>query len=209
MKAGFRIGVLVVIALGTVWQPVVGQDIEAFIEEIQAELELTDEQADSLGKLMAVNAMQYQAAVEAMDAEEEPDPQASLKEFKKAREAYQKGAQEILSEEQWTAYQAYLDQEMTEMMSDIAEIRLLDMKAPLELTDDQITALKPVMATGMKGVLQTLYKYGDKKMNMRTKIKVGKQLKSIKSQMETGMAAILSEEQMTALAAYQESKKAE
>ena len=31
---------------------------------------------------------------------------------------------------------------MTEMMNDVAEIRLPDVKAPLELTDDQITAFE-------------------------------------------------------------------
>ncbi len=208
MKTLFRIGILVGIAFLVSIQTAASQDIEAFMEEIQTELDLTDDQTAQLGKLMGENAIQYQAAVEKLEAEEDPDPQETLKEFKKAREAYQKGAQEILTEDQWIAYQNYLDQELTEMMNDIAEIRLLDMKPELDLTDDQITALKPVLSSGMKSVLQTLYEYGDKRMGVRMMIKVGKQLKQIQSEMDTGIRAVLSDEKQTAFEAYREAKKA-
>ena len=129
MKTIFQIGALVGIALLLSTQPAVSQDIEAFMEEIQNEL-------------------------------------------------------------------------------NIAEIRLLDMKPELDLTDDQIIALKPVLSSGMKSVLQTLYEYGDKRMGVWMKIKVGKQLKQIQTEMDTGIRAVLRDEQQTAFEAYREAPKA-
>ena len=71
----------------------------------------------------------------------------------------------------------------------------------------QIVALKPVLAEGMKGILKIAYEYGDKKMNTRTKIKVGKKAKKIKSEMDGGMKAIMTDEQWAKLEADREAKK--
>lgn len=184
-----------------------GADAQAFLMEISGELGLSEEQTQQLGGLMAESAEMYQAAAEANEGDDEEDPKASLSEFKKARQHYLDGAQQILTPEQWEGYQAYVDQEMTQMMYDVAEIRLLDMKTDYDFTDDQIAAMTPVMGEGLKGILKVAYEYGDKKMNKRTKIKVGKQMKGIKSNMDSGMKAVMTEEQWAQYEADREAKK--
>jgi hypothetical protein len=205
-----KIALALTAILLTVARPITAQeDAEAFLMEIAEELELTEEQTGQLGALMAESAQMYKAASETSDSDDEEDPKKSLSEFKKAREHYLDGAAEIMTDEQFDAYQAYIDQEMTEMMKDVAEIKLLDMQPTYDLTDEQIEALKPPMAEGLKGILKIGYEYGDKKMNTRTKIKVGKSLKKIKSSMDTSMKSVMTDEQWAKLEADREAKKAE
>ncbi len=47
------------------------------------------------------------------------------------------------------------------------------------------------------------------KLNTRTKIKVGKAMKKIQADVQVAQQEVLSEEQMTALAAYKEAQKQE
>ena len=58
-------------------------------------------------------------------------------------------------------------------------------------------------------MFRTIVEYSDKKMNVRTKIKVAKSLKKTKSNMDKGINSVLSPEQQETYAAYKEAKKAE
>ena len=184
------------------------EDAQEFLAEIAEELELSEEQTGQLGALMAESAQMYKAASETSESDDGDDPKKSLSEFKKAREHYLDGAADIMTPDQFEAYQAYVDQEMTEMMNDVAEIKLLDMQVPYDLTDEQIAAMKPALGEGLKGILKIGYEYGDKKMNKRTKLKVGKSLKSIKSKMDGAMKEVMTDEQWAMLEADREAKKA-
>lgn len=58
-------------------------------------------------------------------------------------------------------------------------------------------------------MLRVVFEYGDQNMNTRTKIKMGKSLKKIQADVESAQKEVLTEEQMTALAAYKEEQKQE
>jgi hypothetical protein len=96
---------------------------------------------------------------------------------------------------------------MTEMFGDIAEIKLMDLQPVLDLSDEQITQLNPVLGEGMLGIVKVVFEYGDKKMNKRTKIKMGKKLKKIQSKTDSGVKEILTPEQYEKYQEYKEAKK--
>ena len=134
---------------------------------------------------------------EGEDGEEgEVDRQARLKAVKEERAAFQEEMKGILSEEQYATMEEHVDSVISEMFNDIGEIKAMDMQPILELSDEQVTALGPVYGTAMRDMMGVLYEYGDKKLNKRTKIKMGKKLKGIQGDMNKGMGEILSEEQI-------------
>ena len=56
-------------------------------------------------------------------------------------------------------------------------------------------------------MVKVVFEYGDKKMNKRTKIKMGKQLKKIQSKTDSGIKEVLTPEQYEKYQEYKEAKK--
>jgi hypothetical protein len=83
----------------------------------------------------------------------------------------------------------------------------MDLQPVLDLSDEQITKLNPVLGEGMLGLVKVVFEYGDKKMNKRTKIKMGKKLKKIQSKTDSGVKEILTPEQYEKYQEYKEAKK--
>ncbi len=184
----------------------IGQDKESIVLELKEELQLNDEQTDQLSNLIDKFVIELKAAVDKNDTEE-PDPKALLSDIKVVREQFNEDLEQILTEEQMIKYLAYVDQVFNEIIGDIAEIKLLDLKPVLELTDDQITQLRPVLTKSIRGVLSTIWEYVDKRMGMRNKAKIGKTLKKIQSEAQEATQKILSPEQLKTLEEYKEKNK--
>jgi hypothetical protein len=128
--------------------------------------------------------------------------------MKKVKGDYQKQLEGILGKDGLQAYNDYVEAVMLDMFSDIAEIRLLDLKPILDLTDEQIQQLREPMGQAYLDLLRTIFKYGDQNMNTRTKIKMGKAVKGIQSSIESAQREVLTEEQLATLEKYKEEQKA-
>ena len=113
---------------------------------------------------------------------EEPDPQEMISDLKNVRESYYKSMQKTLSKEQWEQYEALKESILLEIFSEIAALRIIDLKEPLNLTDEQMAAMKPVMGKSLRGVIATIFEYGDRRLGVRTKLKIANALKSIKAE---------------------------
>lgn len=169
-------------------------------------LELTDEQVPQVGALLEKFAADMDAAA-ALAEVEEPDNQAILGAVKKARNDFKSGMKGVLDKEQFETLETTIDAVFQEMFEDIAEIRLIDLEPVLDLTPEQIEALKPVMGTGLRQIIAVVFEYGDQRLTMPRKVKMGKKVKRIQADMDAGMAEILSEEQMAQYAAMKEEDK--
>ena len=182
-------------------------DLGEIMEELTAALELSDEQVPEVEKHLTsylVNLNESQAKYEDV---EEPDPQEMISDLKQVRETYYKSMQKTLSKEQWQQYEALRESILLEIFSEIAALRIIDLKEPLTLTDEQMAAMKPVMGKSLRGVIGTLFEYGDKRLGVRTKLKIANALKSIKAEQDTEMKTILSEEQLAAWDKLKEEQK--
>ena len=186
-----------------------GGDGAEVLAELQGALGWDDETTGKVGQALGSFQENMAAVMAKYEDAEEPDPQAMIGDMKKVQGDYQNQLKDILGKDGLQAYNDYVDAVMLEMFSDIAEIRLLDLKPVLDLTDEQIAELRTPMGQGFLDMLRTVMKYGDQKMNTRTKVKFGKALKGIQSDIQTAMKKTLTEEQMAALEAYKEAKEAE
>jgi hypothetical protein len=183
------------------------QELEEIVSELQEELQLNDDQAEQLSAALVKYSQEMNTELAKHEDAEEPDTKAMISDIKKAQDNYRNELSNILTDEQYDAYLNYVDKVMTEMFGDIAEIKLMDLQPVLDLSEEQITQLNPVLGEGMLGLVKTVFEYGDKKMNKRTKIKMGKKLKKIQSKTDSGVKEILTPEQYEKYQEYKEEKK--
>jgi len=183
------------------------QELEDIVAELQEELQLNDDQTEQLSAALVKYSQEMNTELAKHEDAEEPDTQAMIGDIKKAQENYRYELADILTDEQYDAYLNYVDKVMTEMFGDIAEIKLMDLQPVLDLSDEQISQLNPVLGEGMLGLVKTVFEYGDKKMNKRTKIKMGKKLKKIQSKTDSGVKEILTPDQYEKYQEYKEAKK--
>jgi len=179
------------------------------LTELQTNLKWSDETTQQVGKAMAGFKENMAATMAKYEDAEDATMQAMIGDVKKVKGDYGKQIEEILGKDGFKAYNEYVEAVLLEMFSDIAEIRMLDLKPVIDLTDEQIAKLRTPMGQAYRDLVRVVFEYGDQKLNKRTKIKMGKSVKKIQSAVESAQKDVLTEEQMTALAAYKEAQKQE
>ena len=193
--------------------PILSQEDEAkpegeeVLAELQDALKWDDETTQKVGKAMVGFKENMATTMTKYEDDENADPQKMIGDMKKVKGDYEKELEGILGKDGLKAYNEYVEKVMLEIFADIAEIRLLDLKPKTSLTDEQIEELAPPMGKGYLDLMRTIFKYGDKKMNKRTKIKLGKELKKIQSDIQSALNKTLTEGQQAALAKYKEEQK--
>ena len=168
----------------------------------QEELKLSEEQTEQVGAAMGKFAGELEKTLAKHEAAEEPDGAAMIGDIKGVRDAYREELKKILSKEQYEGYLAMVDAVMTEMMTDVAWIRLTDIQPQCTLSDEQVEELAPIMGTGMLKMVRLIFENADKRMSMPKKVKLGREVKSIQSDMDKQINAVLTEEQQKKYAEY-------
>ncbi len=207
LSLAFLVAVLIVPLVSA--QGEEGQNGDEVLTELQTNLKWSDETTQQVGKALAGFKENMASTMAKYEDAEEANMQAMIGDMKKVKGDYQKQMEEILGKDGFNAYNEYVEAVLLEMFSDIAEIRLLDLKPVIDLTDEQIAKLRTPMGQAYRDLLRVVFEYGDQNLNTRTKIKMGKSVKKIQSSMESAQKEVLTEEQMTALAAYTEAQKQE
>lgn len=184
------------------------QELSDIVAEVSTAIELDEAQTELLANQMGNYALSLQQIFDKYE-EAEPDAQAMLTDIKNAREVYHKALKADIGKEKFKEYEAFVEQVQLEILGEAAGLRLLDLQDPLEMTDEQVELMKPIMARAMKGVFSTLMKYVDKPLNVRNKLKIANSLKSTKKAMERETAEVLSAEQIEKWEAMKEAAKEE
>lgn len=185
----------------------VAQDLVDIIAEVSESIELDENQTIILASEMEKYTISLQIIFDKYE-EAEPDPQAMLTDIKNAKIEYEKSLKEGIGKEKFKEYEAFVEKVKLEVLGEAAGLRLLDLQDPLKMTDQQVLEMKPIMAKAMLGMLNTLMKYVDQKMNIRTKLGAANALKSIKKTMERETAQVLTSEQIKKWEEIREAAKA-
>ena len=130
-----------------------------------------------------------------------------LSDVKQVRDSYRADMQEILSKDQYKTYQDMVAAVQLEMMSDVAAIRLMDIQSDLQLSDDQVEQIAPIVGTAMHGMISLLMENIDKRMSVPRKIKLGRSAKKIQSNMDKQILPLLTNQQQQAYEANTEARK--
>jgi hypothetical protein len=170
---------------------------DEIVAELKPKLDLNDQQVKDLtaalgdlGKTLGVLIEKREAAGE----EDEPDD--FIKGVKQAQDDYREKLKGILDDKQLQTYNELREAAIMDMMKDLAEIKLLDIQPKVGFSDEQLDKLVPVMAESMRGFIKIAWEHAGKRMRLRQKIKVAKQLKRIQSDAQQQVQQILTGEQL-------------
>lgn len=196
MKLVLKILTIVLIAF-FVSTTVSAQELEDVLETLTEKLELNGDQEQQVADVLKKYAVRLNETMDKYeDLPEDADPKDKLSDLKEVRDDYRKELQVVLTEDQYKKYQELIDGILNEMFTDIAEIKLMDLQKPLELTDTQMEQLAPVMGKSIMEIMKLVIENGDKRMSMPRKIKLGKAMKKIQSSTEEEVAKILTPAQI-------------
>ena len=166
------------------------------VAELKPKLDLNDQQVKDLTAALGEMGKTLGALIEKREAAgEEDDPDEFIKGVKAAQSDYQKKLKGILNDKQLQTYNELREAAIMDMMKDLAEIKLLDIQLKVGFSDEQLEKLVPVMATSMRGFMKVAWEHAGKRLRLRQKIKVAKQLKHIQSDAQKQVQQILTGEQ--------------
>ena len=209
MKTFFTKISLFLIVIGMAFNTVHAQETsEETMANMTALLDLSDVQQGQMREVMNKYRGSIDWILTKYEGEEEPDVKAMIEEIRGERDAYRKELQGILSANQYDTYMAKIDQILSDMFRDLAEIRLWDVQPVIALTDRQVLDLTPILAKSIKETVQLLFDNVSEKMSLPTKIKIKNGLKKIEKEKKAGMEKILTPAQMSAYDQYKEEQKA-
>ena len=209
MKTLFLKLSLVLIIIGTTFTSLQAQKVsKETMANMTALLDLSDVQQGQLSELM----VKYRGSIDLIlakyEGEEEPDVSAMIGEIRDERDGYRKELKGILSTNQYDTYMAKVDQVLTDMFKDLAEIRLWDLQPAIALTDKQVTDLTPILGKSMKQTVQLLFENAGQRLSIPKKLKIKNAMKKIEKEKKAGMENILTPSQMGAYDQYKEEQKA-
>ena len=200
---------LVLFIVGSIFSTIQAQEVsDETMANMTAMLDLSDVQQGQMKELMTKYSGSIDWILAKYEGEEEPDVKAMIEEIRGERDAYRKELQGILSENQYNTYMGKIDQILTDMFRDLAEIRLWDVQPAIALTDKQVVDLTPILATSMKKTVQLLFDNVKAKMSLPTKVKIKNNMKKIEKEKKAEMEKIMTPAQLGAYDQYKEEQKA-
>ncbi len=182
-------------------------DLNDVVDTLTLHLDLTGDQPSQVGGLLVTFATDWNAVQEKYEDAEDKD--GMIEELKAVQATYQDGLAAVLSKEQLEAYNQLIDQVMHEIFSEVAELKLRDLQPALELSEDQISQLKPVMGTALVDVVKLMWDNAGKRMGIRRKLQLANAVKKIQSTAKTQTNEILTPEQIATWEAMKEAAKEE
>jgi hypothetical protein len=208
MKIISKFIVILIFMAGSIQGTVQAQEADEIMDLITERLDLSNNQAERMGFLL----VGYRASMDNIflkyEGEAEPDVGAMIGEIRDSRDAFRKNLQDLLSKDQYNTYLGMVDEILTQMFNDLAEIRLMDLQALIDLTDKQIESLTPVLGKSLLSTTYLLFENAETKLSSSKKTNIKNSLKKIEKEKRAEMDKILTPAQLATYDAYKEELKA-
>jgi len=208
IKINYKRLLTLIVLVGTLFfQTAKAQEMAEVVSNLTELLDLSDKQTAQVQTLF----VQYRANMDGIllkhEGEDEPDVASMIGEIRDLRDNYRKDLQTILSKDQYDSYLAQIDDILSDMFKDLAEIRLMDIQTDAALTDAQMESLIPIVGKGLKQTVQLLFENAGDRLSVPKKIKISKNLKKIEKEQRAGMENILTPDQLSLYDALKEEQK--
>jgi hypothetical protein len=179
-----------------------GMDTAANMKEW---LKLTDAQVAQIKPLIAARIQKTDAALAKVEAAKEPDAMAFIQEWGGIKKEFNAGVAGVLTPDQLKQWEAFKAEMEKDLVASGAKKQAAALRAPLQLTDDQVTRLVPPMTVATQKKLDVLQKLADGgRISLRDKLKAKRALEGANDELVKAMSAFLSPNQV---AAYQAATK--
>lgn len=181
--------------------------MDEMMDNMKKELDLSDKQVDQVQGQMVEFRGNVETILTKYEGEDEPDVGNMIGEIKDAQENYQNNVQGVLSPDQYAKYQEKVNDILTLMFNDLAEIRLMEAQQIVDLTDNQIAQLTPIVGGSTMKTVQVLFDNAGGRLTLPKKVGIAKKLKKIEKEKRSKMEAILTPSQLATYDKYQEEQK--
>ena len=184
------------------------RDAEEVMGMLTEMLDLSEKQQKEVGALLAKYKTNMDYILLKYEGEEEPDVGAMIGEIRDERDNYRKELSGLLSPNQYDTYMAKVNEVLTQMFNDLAEIRLIDIQPKMDLTDSQLESLVPIVGKSLMSTVQLLFENAGTRLGVAKKVSIANKLKKIEKEKRDGMSQILTPDQLAAYDKYKEEQKA-
>ncbi len=178
-------------------------DITAILAQ---ELKLDDQQTQQMRAAMEKFGAQLEKLLEEQEGED-ADPEKLISGVKQAQDAHNKELQNILSKDQFKAYEELKEKTIKGVFADLVEIQLMDIQSKTSLTNEQVSQLAPVLADSKYKIIKIVWENAGKRLRVTQKIGIAKKLKSIQRDARAEIEKILTPEQLQAWDKYKEEQQ--
>jgi len=172
-------------------------DTDDIMAMLTKELKLSDDQS----KKLDTEIQKFAKTVDQLKADQEKEgaePEDLVKGAKKAQEEYIDQVKKILTPDQYKQYEAIKEKALKGMFEDLAAIKLMDIQSKIDISDDQLDKLAPIMGDSLYQVVTLAWEHAGHRLRVGQKIRLARELKHIQKQARDDSSKILSKEQMAA-----------
>ena len=187
--------------------PLQAQEIDEIAATVSEKLELSEEQSGEMLELMTLYRGELDRTLAKYEDQEEPDVGAMIGEIRDVRDEYRAKLGKVLTKDQMKGYEAMINEVIGGMFNDIAEIRLIDLQDPLELSDDQVEKLIPIMGKGMHGMIKIVFENAGTRLSLPKKVSIGNKIKKVQKEADNGVKSVLTSGQYEKWQAMKEASK--
>jgi hypothetical protein len=179
-----------------------GMDTAANMKEW---LKLSDAQVAQLKPVIATRIQKTDAALAKVEAAKGSDPIKFLEEYGAIKKEFNTGVAAALTPDQLKQWESFKVELEKDLVASGAKKQAAALRAPLQLTDDQVTRLVPPMTVAVQKKLDVLQKLSDgSRITIRDKLQAKKAMEAANDELVKAMSAFLSPNQV---AAYQAATK--
>lgn len=172
-------------------------DPDDIMAMLTKELKLSDDQSKKLG----AEIQKFAKTVDQLKTDQEKEgaePDDLVKGARKAQEEYLDQVKKILTPDQYKQYEALKEKALKGMFEDLAAIKLMDIQSRIDITDDQLDKLAPIMGDSLYQVVTLAWQHAGQRLRIGQKIKLARELKHIQKEAREASSKILSKDQMDA-----------
>lgn len=172
-------------------------DPDDIMSMLTKELKLNDDQS----KKLDTEIQKFAKTVDQLKADQEKEgaePEDLVKGAKKAQEEYLDQVKKILTPDQYKQYEALKEKALKGMFEDLAAIKLMDIQSKINISDDQLDKLAPIMGDSLYQVVTLAWEHAGHRLRVGQKIRLARELKHIQKEARDASSKILSKEQMAA-----------
>ena len=181
-------------------------DADDIAAVLQQELKLDEQQTQQVRAAMEKFGAQMEKLFEEQEGED-ADPEKLINGVKQAQDAHNKELQNILSKDQFKAYEALKEKTIKGVFADLVEIQLMDIQHKTSLSNEQVSQLAPVLADSKYQIIKIVWENAGKKLRGPKKIKIAKKLKGIQRDARAQIEKILTPEQLKAWDKHKEEQQ--
>jgi hypothetical protein len=183
-------------------------DVVDVIDTLTVRLDLTGDQPAQVKGLLTTFATDWSATLDKYDGVEDEDAKKQMvDDLKAVQKTYLDGLGSVLSEQQMETYDQLVDQFLHALFDEVAESKLRDLQPQLDLTENQVMQIKPIMGTALVDVVQLMWDNADKRMGIMRKLKLSNELKKIQNTANSQIGKILTPDQQTKWEAIKQAAK--